>query len=276
MGFPVLRTVRPRAAVAVAAGLVALGVAACSSSSKNANGTETSRPPLSTAVPLLPVLAPRTAGGLARLMTKGLVATGSVHITIDATSRTVSVRGAGAITMVNGAITGLDITADINNLQGIRVIEVNSITYGRLPKPANADEPWSPIPARGGRSRIQKVRSAMAMTEQLAAPTNVLALVTAGRASLRGSGKIGASAALHYGVTTKVSALAHGAPIRRALVKQGVRSVHLDLWIDGAGRPLTLKDIPTPGSATAGTVRFRSYNDPVPLQAPSAKTVARG
>jgi hypothetical protein len=279
MDSAVPRTSRPFS-VAAAAGLVALvlGGAACSSSSssKSPASTGTSRPPLSTAVPVLPDHLPKTAGALARLMAKGLIATGSAHITVDATGRAVAVRGTGGLTMVNGAITGLDMTADIGNLRGVRVIEVNSVTYGRLPKPARADKPWSPIPGTGGPSRIAKVRTATATTEQLAAPGNVLALVTAGRVKLKGAGKIGASAALRYAVTTRVSALPRSAPIRIALTREGVQSMHLDLWIDGAGRPLTVKDTPTGDGATSGTVRFRAYNDPVALQAPSATTVARG
>jgi hypothetical protein len=272
MGFPVFRP--PRAATALLAGLLAvlLGGVACSSSDSH---SKTTTKPLPTSVPSLPDQLPKTAGALAALMTQGLVAAGSAHLTIDATGPT-AVKGTGGVTMVNGRLTGLDLTTTIGSLGAVRVVEVNSVTYGRLPHPAHAGKPWAPIPARGGATEIRKVRSAAASAEQLATPANILALIAAGQATLRGAGKIGNSAALHYGVTTTVARVSHSAPIRALLTKQGARSVRLDLWVDGAGRPLTVKDTTSPSGAVSGTVHFADYNHPVAVQAPSASTIAHG
>jgi hypothetical protein len=268
----VSRTPRVCAAVASLLAIVLL-LAACSSSGGPSDGTDRS---LSTAVPDLPTDLPTTASALAKLMAHGLSLTGTAHLTISATSHSLAIHGAGSVALVNGQVTGLDVTADIGSLHAVRMIEVNSVNYARLPKPAHAGKPWSAVPATGGSAQLRKVHSAIAATEQLGESANVLSLVAAGHVSLRGKGTVGTIAAAHYLVTTRVAALPRTARIRATLLRQGVRSMRLDLWVDGEGRPLTVRDTPTPGGATSGTARFRSYNRSVTFTAPNAKLVAHG
>jgi hypothetical protein len=272
--FPVPRKPRPLATPAIAAGLIALVLAgtACSSSG-NSDGTDRSLP---TAVPALPSNLPATSAALASLMAHGLTVTASAHLNITATGHALTLHGTGSVALVNGLLTGFDVTSDIAAMHGVRVISVNSVHYALLPNPAQASKPWSPVPASGGSAKVRKVRSAIAATEQLAAPANVLSLVAAGHVGLRGTGKIGTVAAAHYLVTTRVTALPRTAAVRAELIKEGVRSVRLDLWVDGDGRPLSVRNTPTPKGATSGTVLFRSFNRHVAFKAPNAKLVAPG
>jgi hypothetical protein len=256
----------------VAAGLVAVTVVAGACSSSGGSGTTGS--PLPTAVPSLPKQLPKHSAGVAALMQHGLVTTGSAQFTVRAKYGAVAIKGKGAATMVNGQVTGLDLTADIGRLHGVHVLLVNSVTYAQLPKPARPGKPWSPVPRSGGSPELRTVRAAVAATEQLLAPGNVLALVKAGRTVLRGSGMAVGVPAARYAVTTSVRTLPSKAPIRDALVRQHVSSARLGLWIDGSGRPLVARTRVAPKSAVSGVVRLHSYNAGVKLQAPDPKLIA--
>jgi hypothetical protein len=256
----------------LAAGLIAVTVVAgaCSSS----GGSDPTGAPLPTAVPSLPKQLPKHSAGVAVLMQHGLRTTGSAQFTVSAKSGGVPVKGKGAATMVNGRVTGLDLTADIGRLHGVHVLVVNSVTYAQLPEPARPGKPWSPVPRSGGSHNLRTVRAAIAATEQLLAPGNVLALVKSGRTVLRGSGMAVGVPAARYAVTTAVRKLPAKAPIRGALVRQHVSSARLGLWIDGSGRPLVARTRVAPKSAVSGVVRLHSYNKSVKLQAPDPKLIA--
>jgi hypothetical protein len=276
MGFPVPRSPRSTAVPAVLAGLLAIVLTASACSSSGGSSDRATPQALPTTTPVLPDQLPKNAPALARLMAHGLVATGSAHLTVDVTNHGVTTKGGGGVTMVNGKLTGFDLVTDIGALHGVRTVDVNSVTYARLPHPARAGKPWSAIAAKGGSAALTTVRSATAATEQLAAPATILALVSAGHASLQGAGKVAGGSALHYAVSTKVAALPRNAAVRAVLARQGVTSVRLDLWVDGAGRPVTVRTTPTPRRGPSGTVRFRDYNQPVALQAPDPKAIAHG
>jgi hypothetical protein len=271
MDLPVPRIPR---SVTLAAGLLAAAlVAAACSSSSNHDSTDRSLP---TAAPTLPANLPQTNTTLARLMAHGLTVTGSAHLDITATGHGVTVHGAGGAALVNGLLTGFDVSGDIGDLHKVRVVKVNSVTYAHLAKPAQAKRPWAPVAHTGGSVSIRTARKGISVLEQLGTPANILSIVAAGRAALRGTGRVDGLAAAHYEVTTRVAAIPRTAPIRGQLDTEHVRSVHLDLWVDGNGRPLSVRDTPTPAKAASGTVRFGAYNHPVAVKAPAASLVAHG
>jgi hypothetical protein len=258
----------------LAAGLAAITVVAAACSSSGGSDGATGGAPLPTAVPSLPKQLPKHSAEVAALMQHGLRTTGSAQFTIRAKTGGVPIKGKGAATMVNGRVTGLDLTADFGALHGVHVLLVNSVTYAQLPKPPRPGKPWSPVPRSGGSKDLRTVRAAVAATEQLLAPGNVLALVTSGTTALRGSGMAMGVPAARYAVTTPVSKLPAKAPLRAILTRQHVSSARLGLWIDGSGRPVVARTRAATKSAVSGVVRLHAYNSRVKLQAPDPKLIA--
>jgi hypothetical protein len=210
-------------------------------------------------------------------MRHGLTTTGSARITVTARAQGKKVQSSGHETLVNGAITGLDVTLTSPAVHKVRVLLVNSVTYAALPH-GNKGKPWSAMPRTSGHkpSREAKaVQSALAATDPLVAPANIVALVTAGDVRIKGTGVTAHVPYARYAVTTQVSKLEKTAPIRVTLLAAHVRTVRLDVRVDGSGRPIVVRWQSQGGTGVpAGRAELQDYNRPVHLQAPKASQVS--
>jgi hypothetical protein len=265
---------RPRTVVPAVLAATALVVGACSSSGSG----NPSAQPLPTAVSSLPSKLPKTSTTLTEFMRHGLTTTGSARISVIAHSRRDKLKSIGHETMVNGAVTGLDVTLTSSALHAVRVLLVNSVTYAHLPH-GEKGKPWVALPRTGGHklsAGSRAVRNALATTVPLAAPANIVALVAAGEVKIQGTGVTASVPYARYAVTTQVSKLGKGAAIRAVLLAAHVRSVRLDLRVDGSGRPIVVQWQSRGGGAGApdGEAQLRDYNRPVHLQAPRATQVS--
>ena len=269
---------------ALAASALLLG--ACSSS----GGGPQSLP---TAVPTLPSRLPKTGADLATLMRHGLTTTASARIGVTASVAGAKITGTGHETVVNGALTGLDITLGAPGLHAVHVLLVNSVTYadlgarsGRHAKHAGGKKgsakPWTAVPATvrhaGAHNPVAAVRRALDDIEPLGAPADVLALVGAGKVHLQGTGVLAGVPIARYTVTTAVRRLPAATPVRTVLLAQHVATIKLDLRVDGSGRPVAVQWAAT-GShhghsgAFRATANLRDYNRPVHLSAPKSGQV---
>ena len=77
---------------------------------------------------------------------------------------------------------------------------------------------------------------------------------------------------MHYRGPVSVERIPTSDPVRIALGALNVTAIALDLWVDGAGRPIKAS---APAGGRASNVAFSAVNRPVTLTSPPADQTAR-
>jgi hypothetical protein len=251
-------------------------VAACTSSAgKRAPSTPPpSRPPatLSTSVPDLPATPPTTPAALVAFMTAGLAATGFVHLTFDTSLAGTSLSGTGSAVVAGAKVTGLDVRDALSGIGAVRFVLTDGVAYVALPTPTKAGKPFAVIGGSAHDDRLNRAAIGLQATQLLAAPGTYRTLVSAAtNLTLAGRETIAGRPALHYRAPVQVDRMADADPVRIALTALAVPSVALDVWVDGAGRPLKAS-APSPDGRTSH-VTFDQINAPVRIARPPADQV---
>ena len=274
---PVSTAISARAgAVLSCAVALLLGAAGCTSDHSPSHPTSSapSAPhssALSTQVAALPGTAPATASALAAFLQQGFSSSSSARITFSTALSGNALAGGGSVRLAGGQVSGLDVRATVSKIGAVHYLLVDGRAYAALPKPTAGKQY---VLLGGSRSGDDLTRAAIGLQaiKLLAAPATYRTLVT-GASALRLVDRLGLNGvpALHYRAPVSIDRIPASDPVRVALGALGVTTLTLDLWVDGAGRPLKAS---APAAGRASDVSFSAVNQPVTLTAPPAGQVA--
>jgi len=160
----------------------------------------------------------------------------------------------------------------------VQVIIVGGDVYVKGLNQGAAGKPWT---KNAGES--QDIASALKQSD----PRLALEMFSdVGTLEQVGTENINGVSATHYAVTVELAKIAQQHPelasVLNALIKQGIKTQDVQLWVDSQKRPVrivTSADLPNPakpGSKIASnqTVDFTDWGAPVTIQAPPADQVA--
>ena len=251
------------------------GTAACSSGSASHHrpaGSSAVRS-YSTEIPALPATAPNSPAALAAFLQRGFAAYGSAQIAFSTALSGNALAGGGRVRLDGGGeVSGLDVTATVSQIGPVHYVLVDDEAYAALPQPVGGKKY---VLLGGSHSADQVTRAAIGLqaTKLLASPATYRTLVLASPTmTLVDRAEVGAVPALHYRGPVPVGRIPSNDPVRIALGALGVNELTLDLWVDGAGRPVKAS---APAGGRASDVRFTQVNHPVSLSPPPSGEIAR-
>lgn len=253
------------------------GVTACSSDKPSATSGSSGSPrpavpPLSTAIPTLPSTPPATAAELARFIGNGLAATGFARIDFTTALSGNSLAGGGQVQLEGGEVSGLDVRATVSEVGDVHYLLVDNVPYAALPTPTRPGKPYVVLGATAGGKELDRTAIGLQATKLLASPATYRTLVAASdNLTLVGRQAVGATPALHYHGAVTVSKISSDDAVRVALGVLDVSNLDLDLWVDGAGRPLKAS-APAPDGRNSD-VTFTEINRRFTLARPPADQV---
>lgn len=256
------------------AGLVALGGCTSDSSPARRASTEVSSPSssaLPTQPPGLPGTAPATTAALAAFLEQGFSSYGSARIAFSTALSGNALAGDGQVRLGGGQVTGLDVQATVSKIGGVHYVLADGKAYAALPKPT-AGKQYALLGGSQNSDDLTRTAIGLQAVKLLASPATYRSLVSAA-GSIRLIDRLGLNGvpALHYRAPVSIDKIPASDPVRIALGALGVPSLTLDLWVDGAGRPLKAS---APAGGRASDVTFTEVNRPVTLTAPPAGQVA--
>jgi hypothetical protein len=226
---------------------------------------------LTTETPALPATAPDSPTALAAFLQRGFATFGSARIAFSTALSGNALAGGGSVRLGAGQVSGLDVTATVSKIGRVHYVLAGAGAYAALPKPV-AGKPY--VLLGGSQTSDQLTRAAIGLqaTKLLASPATYRTLVLAAP-SLPLIDRLGVAGvpALHYRGPVPVDRIPSSDPVRIALGALGVDNLALDLWVDGAGRPIKAS---APAEGRASDVSFSAINRPVTLAAPPADQVA--
>lgn len=250
---------------------------ACTSDHASRRTSSAASPPrqLSTAVVPLPAAPPTTPSALAAFLDAGQARFGSARVQVATALSGDSLSGSGSLTTdAAGQVTAMDVGVDVNGLGHVHVVLAGGTAYGELPATASSAQPYVVLDGtHGGAAGKSAALAARAMT-LLAAPRTYRTLVAAAPSdNLVGRDRLGGVPVLHYRAPIQIAKIDSASPVRIALDLLGVKAMTLDLWVDGAGRPVQAT-APTPDGRTS-RVAFAAINAPVTITPPPSSQVQR-
>jgi len=251
---------------------------ACGSSTGGAPSTPTSvnapvsTPVLGTRTAPLPVDPPASPEALAAFLQQGFARFGSAQITFSTALSGNSLAGAGRVRLAGGQVTGVDVTSTVSKIGAVHYVLTGDGAYAAMPQPV-AGKRY--VLLGGSQNSDQLTRAAIGLqaVKLLASPATYRTLVLAAP-TLRMVDRAGVAGvpAMHYRGPVSVERIPTSDPVRIALGALNVTAIALDLWVDGAGRPVKAS---APAGGRASDVTFSAINRPVTLTSPPADQVAR-
>jgi hypothetical protein len=227
---------------------------------------------LSTAIPPLPATPPASPAAVAAFLQQGFGAFGSAQLAFNTALSGNALGGRGKAQLAGGQVTGLDVTATVSEIGAVHYVLAGGGAYAALPKPI-AGKPY--VLLGGSHESDQLTRAAIGLqaAKLLASPATYRTLVLAASSlQLVDRAGVGGVPALHYRGPVKIDRISTGDPVRIALGALGVTDIALDIWVDGAGRPLKAS---APAGGRASNVTFSAINHPVTIAPPPAAQIAR-
>lgn len=292
----------------IAAVPIVVALAACSSSSKGA-GTSTSAPPSSSdaittstatstststagqstapssnsAFPTSTAPASSGSGaGANKLFDRMATATKSVrslHLTSDTTAATVKVATDGDEKLVAGKVVAFDLTAASAGSAPLRFIQVNGKTYGKLPASVTkSGKRYVLISTHSSNATVRQLATSLAASSSSSSPSSYsLFAKAAAKLTDRGAVTIGGVATRHYSFAVIPARLPANFPNGAVLVRSGIASIPVDLYVDSQDRPVRVTEtVKAQGQVVTVIATFSKYNVPVSISAPPASQVTIG
>jgi hypothetical protein len=250
-------------------------LAACSSSTSGKGSTGSSGAAGSSAAP---GGKPSDAAGLGGLMQSAIAGITSAHISLDIDAAGQKVSGAGDEKLSAGKLVAMDITEQLPGGAGsLQLIIVDGKTYAKLPPSLNkSGKPYVLVSPDSSNATVRALAGSLDSALSSASIGSVGAFITAAQTvKLIGSATVGSVKATHYSVVVDIAKLPADLPGKDALASSGLKTLPLDLYIDGQGRPVRVnEDFKVQGQEVASNVTVTNYNKPVTVTAPPAGEVS--
>jgi hypothetical protein len=274
--------------IAIAVTGVAVALAACSSSKNDSSSTAPVTAPASGGTSSAGSSTP-AGGGNSGGSAAGIDAASFVAQATAATEKAQTVKVKESMTLLgipitaNGAAKFSDQTADAdvtsNTPAGpVQVIIVGGDVYLKGLTKATPGKPWT---KNAGESK--EIASALKQSDPRLA---LQMFADVGTLKQVGTETINGVSATHYSVTVELAKVAKQHPevadILNVLIKQGVKTQDVQLWVDAQKRPVrivTSAQLPNPAKPgqkidSRQTVDFTDWGAPVTIQAPPSDQVA--
>jgi hypothetical protein len=228
---------------------------------------------LSTAIPPLPSSLPSSPSDLAAFLQQGFSRLGSARVTFTTALSGNTLSGTGGVRLAGGQVSALDVHATVSGIGAVHYVLAGGVPYAALPKPAAPGKPYVVL-GRASGDQLDRAAIGLQATKLLTAPATYRTLIgAADRITLIGRTSVGAAPALHYRAPVRVDAISSSDPVRFALSTLDVSSLSVDLWVDGAGRPLKVS-APAPDGRPSN-VDFADLNRTVTVSAPAASEIEK-
>lgn len=245
----------------IAAAATALALVACSSSG-GSSPTSSAASSQSAA-----------AGKLAAKVEHGMAGLSSAHLDVDAGA--LGGKITGDLTIANGTTTASDLTVTQAG-STVELITAGGTTYGKLPPSHNTSgKPWVQVSSTSSNEFVRALAGTLSLTNAATSLGSVGDLLSTAATSVNdvGATRIDGQATEHYSLTIDASKVT-GA-LRAALGSTGTKTVPVDLWVDGQGRPVQVKvSIPLGQQSLPLLVKVSNFNAPVKIAAPPADEVS--
>ena len=226
--------------------------------------------------------ATTSSGGAAQLgalLQAGAAKIRTAHLTLAINAAGQSITGSGDEQVVNGKVMSLQITESLPGNQQIRIVHINDKTYAKLPQSlSKSAKPYVLANSNSSNPQLRALSKSIDSSLQ-SASVNSAAVFVKAASSVRslGASSVNGVATTRYAVTVDPQKFPSTMLGKGALVAAGIKSIPLDLQVDGEGRPVRIAvSITIAGKTTVSTATISRYNQPVTISAPPANQVSTG
>jgi hypothetical protein len=238
----------------------------CSSSGGGSSSAPASSP--ASAVPARPSAGSAQAIALGNTMRTGMSGLTSAHIVVDAGA--LGGKSAGNVSYAGGRATASDITLDVGGSTELRTI--GTTTYAKPPPARNTTgKPWVIVSADSKNEFVRALDSQVTISKA-AASLPAIADLAATATAVQDKGTDGTGH--HYALQIE-PARSSGTTLGSLLADIGQKSVPVDLWLDGKGRPVLIRIAVKLGTQSFDvTIAVSRFDAPVKITAPPTDQVA--
>lgn len=206
----------------------------------------------------------------------GVATLSSAHLTLALQAGAETVTASGDEKLANAKLLALNITEKVTGFGSLRLLSVGGRTYVGLPAAQNrSGKPWVLVRATSRNSFVRILASSLASLQQSAGVAQYTAFVTAAeQVRLDGPATVGGVPATHYSIVVDVRKLPTSSASKQAIIRAGLSSIPVELWVDGQGRPLKVTDtFSIAGQTFATTATLSRFDAPLTITAPPASQV---
>jgi hypothetical protein len=205
------------------------------------------------------------------------VSSAHLHLSINAAGQ--SVTGNGDEKLSNGAVKAIDLAETIPGAGQIRLIHVGGKTYAKLPAALNtgSSKPYILVSAHSKNPIIAQLGSSLSTAFNAASLKTYSVFVHAAKSvKVVGTDTVGGVRTTRYHVVVDAAKVPNSVLSRQELQASGIKTVPIDLWIDGAGRPVQVVErLTVQGQTVSVKVTITKYNQPLTIKAPPASKVSK-
>lgn len=258
-------------AIAAAVALAGCGPTGSTSSTGSAGTAASSTSAPRTQAP------PTDAAGLGRFLKDGAQKIHSAHLSMNVAAGEQTITATGDETLAHGKLTGLDLAEQVPGAGEIRILITGGKTYAKLPESLDhSPEPWVLVTTQSTDPIVARLASSLEQVQQ-SASLDQFRMFTGAASGLvvKGQEDVGGHPATHYALTVDVTKLPDGVAGKQELASAGVSTLPIDLWVDGQGRPVQLREqLTVQGQQVSTEVTIGDFDAPVTITAPPADQVS--
>lgn len=188
-----------------------------------------------------------------------------------------SVVGGGDEKLSNGQVQAIDLSENIPGAGQIRLIHVGGKTYAKLPASlGSGSKPYILVTPNSKNPVIAQLGSSLSTAFNAASLKTYSVFVHAAKSvKVVGSDTVGGVQTTRYHVVVDASKVPSSMLSKQALQSSGIKTVPVDLWVDGQGRPVQVSEhLAVQGQTVSVRATITKYNQPVTIQAPPASEVS--
>jgi hypothetical protein len=240
-------------------------IGGCSSSGGRAGSTSAAAP---TSTSARPSAGSARAVALGATMRKGMTGLTSAHIVVDAGA--LGGKSVGDVRYADGAATASDVVVAVGGSTELRTI--GATTYAKPPAARNTSgKPWVIVSATSKNEFVRALDSQVTISKA-AASLPAIAGVAATASSVQDKGTDGTGH--HYALQIE-PARSSGTTLGSLLADIGQKTVPVDLWLDGKGRPVLIRIAVKLGTQSFDvTIAVSKFNAPVKITPPPTDQIA--
>jgi hypothetical protein len=223
---------------------------------------------------------PTNAGELGAKLAASFRSVTSTHMQLSVKAGAVSLNGSGDEKVSNGKVTALDLSETVPQVGNLSIVNVGGKTYVKLPPSENTgSKPWVLVSAQSKNPAIAQMASSLNQSLSAASINTYDSFVKAAKSvQVKGHETVNGVGTTHYLVVVDVKKLpTTSAFSQQALAASGLKTIPLDLWVDGQGRPIKFDaNLSVQGQKVGIAATLSKYNQPVTITAPPANQVSTG
>lgn len=203
----------------------------------------------------------------------------SLHLTSTTTTPTLKAATGGNEKLAAGKVVAFDLTSTYASAAPIRLIQANGKTYAKLPaRVTKSSKPYVLLSTHSPNPAVRQMATSLAASSSSSSPAAYsLFAKAAAKLTDRGAATVGGVPTRHYSFAVIPAKLPSDFPNGALLVRSGIASIPVDLYVDKQDRPVRVtENLKVQGQTVTVIADFSKYNAPVSISAPPASQVAAG